>query len=537
MARKFERGELPPGHTLEDFECFGPPATADGQFDTCKICDMGCFTQDGKDSNKYYHAAMAKSKKNQKWHTYFEWGRTGANKVDFLFHECDSEDEAREIFADQVHSKNDKRGEWVTIAGKQTLRAKAGKDCYLVRRLARRDVGLPDGKKIVLNDGAKQAAAPVASTPTKKASGKATPKADSETIRLMRDLNVATINYTKDAVEGGNIPMQAAIEEARDYLTEAQKRIAKIGHDIDVQVADKDMRDLTNLVYSKIPKKKARNAQPKEWLLTSDNILGWQSDLDAFESALAATEVSQPEIDPFDGMRIDMSWIDPKSSLGAWLAKWAPTGTRGKHGYGRMNVKNLWKVARHGDEKRLYDYMDGLTSARIAGERPLHQPDKRPDIADAPRSDLYHKTNTCFLFHGTRSVNVSGILRKSLLLPNQLVGVVITGAMFGPGLYFADDWMKSAGYTSLSSSHWSRGAGGVQGRGAFMFVCDVVLGNTYTAPTSDGYTEAPRGHHSVFGKAGHSKFDSYSRQTLQNNEWIVYKSQQHMLRYLIEFTT
>jgi hypothetical protein len=49
------------------------------------------------------------------------------------------------------------------------------------------------------------------------------------------------------------------------------------------------------------------------------------------------------------------------------------------------------------------------------------------------------------------------------------------------------------------------------------------------APHANGYTGPPKGHHSVFGKAGHSG--------VQNNEFIVFKSEQHRLRYLIEFTT
>ena len=525
MMVKFGRGEYPPSHGPNDFECFGPAATEDGNFDSSKICDMGCFTQDGKDSNKYYHAAICKSKKNSKWYTYFEWGRTGAAKVDFLFHECDDEQEAQEIFADQLHSKNDKRGEWVTIAGIRTLRAKAGKDCYLVRNLATRGTGLPDGRKIVSNAGAKKAVA--TSTPATKGAAK-TPKADPETLRLMRDLNVGTVAYAKTSIEGGNIPSQQAIDEARTFLTEAQKRVGKIGDDIDDQLADKEMNQLTNLVYSRIAKKKAIGAPPKDWLLTKDNILGWNSDLDAFEQALYAGKIDTPESDPFDGMKLDMSHLDPKSSLGQYITRWVPKATRGRHGYGQMTVKNVWKVARHGDEKRLFDCQDDFakTSFRI-GERPLHQPDNRPDLVPA-RQDAYAKTNTSFLFHGTRSVNVGGILRKSLLLPAQLVGVVITGAMFGPGLYFADDWMKSAGYTSLQSSYWSRGSGAVSGRGAFMFVCDVVCGSPYVAPSSHGYTAPPKGHHCVFGKAGHSG--------VQNNEWIVFQARQHMLRYLVEFT-
>lgn len=133
MGSKLSKGEFPSSHSSADFKCFGPPATVDGQFEGTMIADMGCFTQDGKDSNKGYHACVCQSTKNDKWYAYFEWGRTGAQHPDCQFVECSSKDDAEEEYAKQCHSKNDKRGEWTTIAGIKTLRAKAGKDCYLVR--------------------------------------------------------------------------------------------------------------------------------------------------------------------------------------------------------------------------------------------------------------------------------------------------------------------------------------------------------------------------------------------------------------------
>jgi len=151
-------------------------------------------------------------------------------------------------------------------------------------------------------------------------------------------------------------------------------------------------------------------------------------------------------------------------------------------------------------------------------ERPLFQPKKRPDLAKADEKRFLN-SNTSLLFHGTRSVNVRGIMKESLRLPKQLVGVVITGAMFGPGLYFADDWKKSAGYTSLTNSYWSGGSGAVSGRGAFMFGVDVVLGNPFVAPSAHGYTVPPDGNHCFYGKAGDSG--------VQNNEFIVFDPRQH----------
>lgn len=536
MASKLDRDTFPDKAGPDDFQCFGPPATKDGEFDGVKICDMGCFTQDGKDSNKYYHGAVVQNTSSKKWYAYFEWGRTGATEPSFQFVACKDEAEACKEFAKQLHSKNDKRGEWATVAGIRTLRAKKGKDCYLVRPMATRSTGLPDARSIKMNEGAKKPSKAKGKGKEKeKDKGKAVkssaPKIDDHTLALMRDMAVAAVKYTRGSMADDSIPTQGSIDEARQILAEAQKRLLKVGDDIKSQVKDKQLMELTTLMYGRIPKKKPLKAAASTWILSKDNILAWQADLDAFESALYGTDIDEEaDGDPFGGMAITMEWVPTSSKIGKFVDDWWPDATANKHpGIGKMKIKHIWRIERHDDEGKLAKVQDDLLKSKgKIKERPLFQPDERPDLSDA-ENKRYQATNTSLLFHGTRSVNVKGILRESLRLPKQLVGVVITGAMFGPGLYFADDWKKSAGYTSLPDSYWSGGDGSVKGRQAFMFAVDVVLGNPFVAPGPEGYTSPPKGHHSVFGKADVSE--------VANNEFIVYKSEQHQLRYLIEFAT
>lgn len=538
MAVKLPKDSYPENGSPGDFQCFGPPATRDGDFSTVKICDMGCFTQDGKDSNKYYHGAVVQHRKSKKWYAYFEWGRTGAAKPSFQFVACDSEGEAQREFAQQLHSKNDRRGEWVQVAGLRTLQARAGQDCYLVRPMATRSTGLPDARSIKINEGArvppgKAGTAVLEAEPSAKkgAKGKKSgPKTDEKTLSLLRDLAVATIAFTRGSMADASLPTQMAIDEARALLGEAQNRLARIGDDVTQQVHDRELVQITSLMYSRIPKKKNLRAAPSEWILNQGNILAWQQDLDAFESALYATDIdhSQEESNPLEEMQLKMEWLPPDSELGTFLYEWWPTATANRHSYiGNMKIKNLWRVARHADEGLIGQAQKEIFNKKLAiDERPLFQPRERPDVKGA-EGKRYQATNTVLLFHGTRSVNVRGILREALRLPKQLVGVVITGAMFGPGLYFADDWKKSAGYTSLMNSYWSGGSGAVRGRDAFMFAVDVVLGKPFIAPQAHGYTAPPEGYHSIYGKAGQSG--------VQNNEFIIFESKRHSLRYLIEF--
>jgi len=59
-----------------------------------------------------------------------------------------------------------------------------------------------------------------------------------------------------------------------------------------------------------------------------------------------------------------------------------------------------------------------------------------------------------------------------------------------------------------------------------MFVSEVALGKIYEIENSHYFLEPPKGYDSVKGVAGRS---------LLHNEYIIYKENQHELKYIIEF--
>lgn len=519
MSTKIPKNTYPSGTTSSDFKCYGPPAEKDTEFSLAKIADMGCFTQDGKDSNKYYHVAKCTDKAGN-WYVYTEYGRQGAGKPQYQFIACSSESEAQEEFVDKCEEKNTKRGKWDTIGGMKIFVPKPGKDMYSVRLLAKRTHGLPDAQAITITS----------STPVVvKKTTKKTNRCDTHTTRLMRDLLGGAVSYTRSSLQGGTIPVQSAIDEARQMLSSAKQRVGKVGNNLDDQIKDSELKQITYSLYSRIPKIKPLHSPERDWILSQDNIFGWEQDLDAFETALQSGSVADiEEDDPMQGMPLDMSWVDPRTDIGEWLYRWWPSATRNKHGHiGAMKLQNIWTVNRKGDDKVFEKELNSFEKlGRTIDERPLHQDKKRLDL-DTTTNKKYWNANVGMLFHATRTVNVPGILRKHFLIPQQLSGVVITGAMFGAfGVYTADDWKKSAGYSSLKNSYWSGGSGAVKGRKAFMFACDVLLGKTYVAPGPKGYTAPPTGYDSVFGKAGVSQ--------VQNNEYVTVPKQV-LQRYLCEF--
>jgi poly [ADP-ribose] polymerase len=131
---------------------------------------------------------------------------------------------------------------------------------------------------------------------------------------------------------------------------------------------------------------------------------------------------------------------------------------------------------------------------------------------------------TELFWHGSRTENWWSIMEKGLLIRPS--GAVYTGSMFGDGIYFASEFDKSLGYTSINSSRW---AGGNQNN-AFLAIYEVHVGKQYVTMHSD-YSlswktlQQKGGYDSTWGKKGSS---------LIRDEYIVYQPQQCTIRYLVE---
>lgn len=542
MATKLAKNVVPDGHTVHDFEAFGPVATRDTEFAGCRMADLGCFQQETVDSNKFYHLAAVRSKINGQWYAYYQWGRTRDGRPDkpsFQFFACTSEQDAMKCCEKQFHEKNTKRGKWEKIGSKERY-IPNGKDLYVVRAVARRLVGLPAAENVA-NEDAKGIAAPVI---VKSNGVKKSRSVDPQTEKLFRDLLGGAVTYTRNVMSGGkggkvSLPTLASIEEAREILDDAMAQLKVIGSNkIEVQVADKTLKHLTYQLYGKIPKAKPPGVSEAEWILSQENVGTWRLDLDAFETALQAEDlhVEETGTDVMSGIPAKVCWIDPRSQLGEWLMKWLPLARRDRNNLAgrQLRIHNLWQVDRDGDVEKFRQAQQQIQveiPPKWKGERPCHQETNRFDLSVVERK-LYWDTNTALTIHGSRSCNIPGIIKESFRLPKELVGVVINGALMGPGVYQADSWQKSANYCSTPGAVYG-GDGGVKGRKSFMLLCDTICGVPYLALKAHGYTSPPAGHHSVFAKAGVT--ESWGRAGgLLENEWIVYRKDRVIIRYLAE---
>ncbi|ORX89903.1 PARP-domain-containing protein [Basidiobolus meristosporus CBS 931.73] len=160
-------------------------------------------------------------------------------------------------------------------------------------------------------------------------------------------------------------------------------------------------------------------------------------------------------------------------------------------------------------------------------------------------------SNRMLLWHGSRFSNYLGILSQGLRVAP--VEAPCTGYMFGKGVYFADMFDKSVGY-SINDSNATRGY-------SCLLLCEVALGDMFEATEAKYMESAPDGFLSTkglgrygpdFRKALHdndgliipqgpvieraAKLDSKKRKiefSLNHNEYIVYNVDQIRLKYIV----
>jgi len=134
---------------------------------------------------------------------------------------------------------------------------------------------------------------------------------------------------------------------------------------------------------------------------------------------------------------------------------------------------------------------------------------------------------TKLLWHGSRNENWWSILKTGLVLRPS--NAVITGKMFGYGLYFADKVKKSMGYSSLYGSFWTSG----ESNKAYLAIYEVHLGNClrrrsheyWMYELTEDLLKEKGNYDSLFARGGAD---------LLNNEYIVYNEAQCTVKYLVE---
>ena len=158
----------------------------------------------------------------------------------------------------------------------------------------------------------------------------------------------------------------------------------------------------------------------------------------------------------------------------------------------RAKVKRVYKIVPHAQKKKFEEYV------------------KKNNIS----KDKYKS-----LWHGSRNQNWLSIIINSLQLkPNA----IITGKMFGHGIYFAPSSKKSYNYTSLNGTYWAKGTENT----AYMGLYVTAYGDPLDVYQSYQYNKNNiQGKNCVHAHAG---------KALLNDEIIYYDEAAMYLSYLVE---
>ena len=549
-------GAIPPGVSIDNLVYRGRPAVneVDDFGSDVGLADMACVNQFGEANNaKYYHSGVVQAL-DGRWFTYNQWGRIHPGKSwngsfiakggQFQFTQWANETDARLGFEAKCQSKNLKRLEQKHVAGVPIWVSKVGKngkskDGYITQDLATRERGLPDAYKIKDSAGVTVAA----KSPTKVTAKRAPTKHyQPQVLKLAADLVGGVKTYARSqAAKSGVTPTMRSIEQVRDtYIPLAGHRIAAVGNNIDAQINDGDLIAISKLVRGLVPMpipsgKMSSTERAKAAILSAQNIMALQADLDTFEAALLNEDWDKQAIlhgvNPDQLLNAKLDWLDPRSELGRFVVETITNMTRNRHGHlrGQIKVKNVFGVSRPdrdaGFVKAARKVAAQNRNKRLTNYANL-QPRRRSDLGDL--ADVAPWANIYLGIHGTRPVNVAPILQGNLRLPKSLPGAQITGAAFGHGVYFAVDWRKSHGYTGHGASYWASGGQIAARKGSFfLFLCDVIMGDAYMTPSTGSWNKPPQGKDSVAAVPSHCR-------SLVNEEHIIFDPNYQRIRYVIE---
>jgi len=440
-------------------------------------------------NNKFYVCEAHVSKDGSKFRLYSRYGRVGHYGTE------------EERIPEQNRAALD--AAFDSLVKEKTSKRKG----YVEVQLAQSKMGSAVAQTMVLSDDVKKDKVITSSVDTATTALALHPTVSKLVERLYAEAGQAVRNQLSGTLQTttenplGTLTL-TQINEGRRILQETQSLLTK-KPDLKDSI-DKTLLDLSNQFYSAIPQTMELRPRPSEgktrqdaWLRkmclnnaeildSKEDLLQLLSDVQGTVGGFAATNVSMKYLE----IGCTYDYLEPKDDTRQRIESYVQE-SRSKHHDWKCTVLSVWRC-------------------EVKGQKAKHVPVMK-DVG-----------NIKPLFHGSGPQNILGICKHGLLL--RPPGVYVTASMFGNGVYFADQSSKSEQY-----AFGRYGGGRGHGDSFFMFVADVALGKIKKYQAAQTHlTEPPTGYDSVQGEKGHS---------LAHNEFIIYNLKQHVLQYLIEFTT
>jgi len=282
----------------------------------------------------------------------------------------------------------------------------------------------------------------------------------------------------------------------------------------------KGLLDNSNKFYSHIPHVSRRYS--KLPLLDSDELIKEKMDmlealldLEIAVKLLKQHNEGNPIQSNYEKLQTQIEVVPEDSEEFEIISKYITCTHAPTHSNFSLEIANVFKIERAGERLLFENHIE--TNPHLLNNRML-------------------------LWHGSRLTNFVGILSQGLrIAPPE---APVTGYMFGKGVYFADMVSKSANYCRTTPDHNT----------GLMLLAEVALGKTYKLKQSMYMDKPPMGCDSTKGCGGtvprksgsveiedglvvpcgayHSKSNYDS--SLLYNEYIVYNTDQILLKYLIQ---
>lgn len=323
---------------------------------------------------------------------------------------------------------------------------------------------------------------------------------------------VATASKITDKkVESLIIDLQkyASVSVAKDYIIssekvtqkmidEAQVIINGISAELKLKQATAPINKMLIDLFQVIPRKMK---DVKSHILSGDYI----DDLPAVQKLIA---LEQETLDVMNGQVLLNSksnqTTDHKNILDIFGLKIEPASDK--------DIARIKKMmgSRHYQFRNAFAVINEKTQKRF---------DNHHTSAKNKKSELF--------WHGSRNENWWNIINTGLVL--RPTNAVITGKMYGHGIYFANLYKKSLGYTSLDGSYWSSG----RSNKAYLSLLDVHVGNQLVIKNHDYWCKS-LDYKGLKQKGDYDSVYAPGGYDLINDEFIVYQEQQTTTKFLVE---
>lgn len=438
---------------------------------------LGNQTNAVENNNKFFSIELHKSSKNN-WRVYTNYGRVEDKEFSGAvgIYGPATEDEMRSFFDKKFSEKVRPSKGYIEV---KFIKAKVGSPKARQKIYTVNESEVPEEKKKKLEESIKK-----------------------ETTKLKKDIH-PTVKKLVDQwyrENGHAISSNSAVQITSDGIStplgvltfgtvdRGRKILGEIGEA--VKASDKkEIIKLTSNFYSVIPTKMARKISEQDYI-SSDAII--QTKLDLLDMMDAALEVggktftSDADVKYME-LGLEAYYLDRSDPEYIRLDKKVQATRAKNHSFLKSRVRSILKI------KLSTDYT---------------------------RYESCNVDNVQELWHGSRNMNILGILKKGLLIaPPEAPR---SGLAFGRGLYLADKSTKSLNYSLYPFPNM----GSVDN--CFLFVVESKLGKQMKVHYGRG-DEADvcrkKGFDSVFAEEG---------QGLYNNEFIVPTVEQSRITHIIE---